>query len=111
VVIVVAVMVTVMVTIPVAIFAPAAFVSIPPSVIPVPAAFALFVQFMAAALCLPAAFTVVADRFIKLGLGPFNPLAALIPVVRACLGSRREQKYRAQERRRKGCRCELCPVA
>ncbi len=79
-------MLAIAVAVPVTVFMPAALVPFPPSVILVPAAFALFVQLTAPTFCLAAALAVFASRLIEFGLGPFDALAALSPVV--SLGAR-----------------------
>ena len=83
----VVVMITMLaIAVPVTVFMPAALVPFPPSVILVPAAFTLFVQLTAPTFRLAAALAVFASCLIEFGLGPFDALAALSPVV--SLGAR-----------------------
>jgi hypothetical protein len=69
------------VTIPVAIFVPATFATIPPSVELIPTTLARGVQLPAFFICLAATLAVSADRVVVFGLYPFNSTMALCPVV------------------------------
>ena len=69
------------VMVPVAFTVPLAFHSVPPNVVGAPAVLAFLVQFVATALGLGTLLTVLVDGFIQLGLGPFDAVPTLLPVV------------------------------
>jgi hypothetical protein len=90
-----------LVMVPVAIVMPAMVAAIPPSVIPAEAAFAFRVQVPPPLIRLPAAFAVFANRLIQFRLGLLNLALALRVVVRIRLGH-------GNERRRTQSHCHHC---
>ena len=82
---------------PVTIRVPLMIVSVPPSVVRIPAAFPLGVQISPALLSLVAAFAMLANRLVQFRLRALNLALALSMVVRIRLGNGR-QHCRAQSR-------------
>ena len=90
------------ITVPVAIFVPATFVAIPPSMELAPTTLSRSVQVSSPVICLTAALAVFANGIIKSCFGLFDSTMALCSVVVVRTRTRRasEQQKRAQQRGR-----------
>jgi hypothetical protein len=69
------------IAVPVAVIVPIMIAATVPSVIAAEASLARCVQISSPFFCLPAAPTVLANRFLKLGLGLLHPLLAFMSLV------------------------------